>query len=261
MPRSGDQHPVGDLGPDGTHPAFGTGVRLRAARRDLHHLDPGAYQHRVKRLGELPGPVPDQEPEPGGALPQVHQQIPCLLHRPRPVGVCGHAQNADVAGADLDHEEHLDPTQGHRAVDVEEIAGQHRGGLGTRELPPRRAAAPWRGRDPKPPQYPPHRGCTDPVPEAEQLTLDPLVAPARVLPRHLLDQRREPGVDRRPPSLGRIGPVPADQPPVPPQQRVRRHEPTHPRRSGSSQARAASTSRSAQSSLGRGFCRRSTASS
>ncbi len=33
----------------------------------------------------------------------------------------------DMAGADLDHEEHVDPAQGHRAVDMEEIAGQHRG--------------------------------------------------------------------------------------------------------------------------------------
>jgi hypothetical protein len=30
-----------------------------------------------------------------------------------------------------------------------------------------------------------------------QIALDPLVAPARVLPRHLLGQRRELGVDRR----------------------------------------------------------------
>ena len=36
------QHPVGDLGPDGADPAFGIGVRSRAARRDLYHLDPGA---------------------------------------------------------------------------------------------------------------------------------------------------------------------------------------------------------------------------
>jgi hypothetical protein len=32
-------------------------------RRDLHHLDPGASEHRVEGVGELPGPVADQEPE------------------------------------------------------------------------------------------------------------------------------------------------------------------------------------------------------
>ena len=70
------------------------------------------------------------------------------------------------------------------------------------------------------------------MPEAEQLALDPLVAPARVLPRHLLDQHREPGIDRRPAAAVGIGPPPADQPPVPAQQRVRRHQPAHPQRPG-----------------------------
>jgi hypothetical protein len=69
VPRPGGQHPAGDLSPDGAHPAPGTGVRSRAARRDLHHLDPGTGQHRAGRPGELTGPVPDQEPEPGGAPP------------------------------------------------------------------------------------------------------------------------------------------------------------------------------------------------
>src|SRR5215470_19808728 len=38
---------------------------LGAARQGLHHFDPGTGQHRVERLGELPGPIPDQEPETG----------------------------------------------------------------------------------------------------------------------------------------------------------------------------------------------------
>jgi hypothetical protein len=53
----GDQPPVGDLGPDSPHPALGIGVRSRAARRDPRHLDSRARQHRVGRLGELPGTV------------------------------------------------------------------------------------------------------------------------------------------------------------------------------------------------------------
>jgi hypothetical protein len=36
--------------------------------RDLRDLDAGVGQDRVKRCGELPGAVPDQEPEPGGAI-------------------------------------------------------------------------------------------------------------------------------------------------------------------------------------------------
>ena len=38
----------------------------RAARRDLHHLDPRSREHGVERLGELPGPVADQEPRLAG---------------------------------------------------------------------------------------------------------------------------------------------------------------------------------------------------
>jgi hypothetical protein len=42
VPWPGDQHPVGVLSLDGPYPALGIGVRCRAARRDLHHLDPRA---------------------------------------------------------------------------------------------------------------------------------------------------------------------------------------------------------------------------
>jgi hypothetical protein len=63
MSLAANEHPVGELGPDGEHEPFRKSVRSRAARRDLHHLDPGVCQHRVERAGELPGAVPDQEPE------------------------------------------------------------------------------------------------------------------------------------------------------------------------------------------------------
>ena len=54
MPFAEDQHPVGE------HEAFRKSIRSRAAGRDLHGLDTGAGQERVKRCGELPGPVADQ---------------------------------------------------------------------------------------------------------------------------------------------------------------------------------------------------------
>ena len=58
--------------------------RTRRRRNSRRRQVGGRGQHRIECLGELPGPVPDQEPEPTGALPQVHQQVPGLLHRPRP---------------------------------------------------------------------------------------------------------------------------------------------------------------------------------
>jgi len=119
-----------------------------AAWRDLCHLDPGTGQHRVERVSELPGPVPDQEPEPGRVLAKIHQQVPRLLHCPRCVWVRGHAKNVDVASTDLDDEEHIDPVQGDHAVHVEEAARQHRGCLGMQEAPPGGVAALRRWRDP-----------------------------------------------------------------------------------------------------------------
>ena len=138
MPLAEDEHPVGDLGPGGEHEPFRMSVRLRAPGRDLHYLHPGAGKHRVERLGELPGPITDQEPEVRCAITQIHQQIPCLLHGPGTVRVRGHAQDVDVPGADFDHEEDVDAAQRDRAVHVEEARGEHRRCLGVQELPPGR---------------------------------------------------------------------------------------------------------------------------
>jgi len=66
------------------------------------------------------------------------------------------------------------------------------------ELPPGGLAALRRRRYPQPPQHPPHRRGADVDAQAQQLALDPLVAPAWVLPRHLLNQHREMGIHRRP---------------------------------------------------------------
>ena len=79
-----DQHPVGDLGPDGEHEPFRICVCARATGRDLHRLDTGTGQDCVKRRGELPGPVTDQEPETGGAITQIHEglRICCTVHGP-----------------------------------------------------------------------------------------------------------------------------------------------------------------------------------
>jgi len=75
------------------------------------------------------------------ARSQVQQQVPRLLGGPRPVRVGGHAQDMDVAGADLDDEEHVQAAQRHLAVDMEEVAHQHGLCLGAQELPPGIVAA------------------------------------------------------------------------------------------------------------------------
>ena len=59
------------------------------------------------------------------------------------------------------------------------------------------------------------------VAELEQLALDPQVAPARVLPRHPHDQRREDVVNRWPSGPLGAGPSSADEAAMPAQDRVR----------------------------------------
>ena len=50
-------------------------------------------QHRLERGRELPGSVADEEPEGGGPLAEVHQQVAGLLRGPRSVRMAGHAQD------------------------------------------------------------------------------------------------------------------------------------------------------------------------
>ena len=60
--------------------------------------------------------------------------------------------------------------------------------------------------------------------EFEQLALNPLVSPARVLPRHLYDERGEHFVDRWPSGPVRVGLSSAHEMAVPAQDGVRGDE-------------------------------------
>ena len=129
VPLAEDQHPVGDLASDRQHEAFGEAVRARTPRRDLEYFDARVRQDRVERGRELSGPIADQEPKPSGAVAEVVDEVAGLLGGPGSVGMCGHAQHVQGAVADLEREQHVQPSQGERAVDVEEVDGQHAGRL------------------------------------------------------------------------------------------------------------------------------------
>ena len=75
MPFAEDEHPVGDLGPGGEHEPFRISVRARAAGRDLHDLDAGIGQDRVRRRRELPGPVTDQDRAPAVRSPRSIRRL------------------------------------------------------------------------------------------------------------------------------------------------------------------------------------------
>jgi len=122
-------------------------------------------------------------------------------------------------------------------------------------MPARRGTEPGGGQDPADRPFP------YPVPQAQQLTLDPPVTPAGVLPRQLFDESTHFGRDGRPSRRARVDPFLPDQAPVPAQQSAGVTIRCSPRCPGSNLARAASTARSAQSGLGPATCRRSTATS
>ena len=226
MPFAEDQHPVGDFGPGGEHEPFRVSVGARAAGRDLHGLDTSAGQDRAGRLGELPGPVADREPEARGALTQIHHEVADLLHGLGTVRVGGDPEDMHVAAACLDDEQAVQAPESHRAVHVEEIGGEQRRCLHVQELPPGRAGAPCRcRRELQRPEDPADGGCADPVAELEQLALDPLVSPAVVLGGEPPGQRGDLGADRRPSGPVRAGSLPGDQAAVPPQDSARGDQP------------------------------------
>jgi hypothetical protein len=86
VPWPGDQHPVGGLSAGGADPALGIGVRSRLLGGIFTTSIPAADSTASNASVNCPGPVADQEPKPRGALPQAHQQVPGLLHSPRPSG-------------------------------------------------------------------------------------------------------------------------------------------------------------------------------
>ena len=134
----------------------------------------------------------------------------------------GHAQHVQVAVADLENEQDVQPSQGRRAVDVEEVDREHAGGLGAQELPPTAVGVPDRCRwDAAAPKDPPDRRGAHAVAELEQLALDPHVPPARVLPRHPHYQGGEHVVDRWPSGPVGVGPSSANEAAMPAQDRVR----------------------------------------
>ena len=109
--------------------------RSGGLRRGLHDLDTRGGEHGVERAGEFRVQIPDQEPERGSPLPQVHHQVPRLLGNPPGGRVRADPQDVHPAAADLQHEQDVQALEADR-VDVEKAAGQQPAGLGAQEHPP-----------------------------------------------------------------------------------------------------------------------------
>ena len=82
-------------------------------------------------------PVADQEPEPGGSIAEIDQQVAGLLRNPGPGRVGCDSHDVHAATAVLDHHEDVEAAQEDR-VDVGEVDREDRLGLRGQELPPGR---------------------------------------------------------------------------------------------------------------------------
>jgi hypothetical protein len=168
--------------------AFARGARDRST----DDPDVGIGEDRVERGGELAVPVAEQEPEPVGALVEVHQQVAGLLGDPGAGGVGGDPRDVHTAASVLDHEQDVEAAQKH-GVDVGEVDRQDRRGLRGQELSPGRPSSSWRGIESCVLLDPSDSRGGHGMAEADQLTVNPSVAPAGILAGHPQHE----GSDRR----------------------------------------------------------------
>jgi hypothetical protein len=70
-----DQQPAEEFPAQGTDDPFADRVRPGRLRRAAENPDALRGEHGSERAGELTRPAPDQELDPGRALPETHQQV------------------------------------------------------------------------------------------------------------------------------------------------------------------------------------------
>jgi hypothetical protein len=144
----------------------------------------------------------------------------------------------DPAAVDLDEYQHVESPEQDR-VDGEEVAGHDRSGTRLHELRPAGSLAARSWRQAVAAQNASDCGRRNPVAQLEQLTLDPAIAPTRVLTPQLQDQLPELLRDRRPAttrSQPESQPVPTHEFAVPAEQGSwGEHQP--PRRKSQAQSR------------------------
>jgi len=192
-----DQWAVEAFAAGGADPPLRESVCAWGLRRGLEDAGASCGEHSVEGPDELRVPVAHQELHRLSGFVQDHDQVAGLLGHPVTGGVAGDAEQVDPAAADIDGEEHVDPAQ-ENGVDGEEVAGEHRAGLGAAELSPGRPGPPWRWVETGGGEDVPEGGRGQVVAEVHEFTVDASVAPARVLPGQAQHQRADRGADRWP---------------------------------------------------------------
>jgi hypothetical protein len=222
-----DQQPVQALGPHRPDPALRGGVGVGRLHRRDQHLGALGAEHVVEGPREFRVAVAQHNAQLSASFAQHHQQVAGLLGDPQTVGGGGHPGQVDPPGVQLDEEQHIPPPQPDR-VDGEEVAGHDSGCLLAQECSPGRGHRPGCGIQSMTAEGGADRGCRDLHPEAQQFSLDALVAPAGMLLGQADDQLLDVVVQRWPAGLVWVGPGASDQASVPAQQHLRPDEETRP---------------------------------
>ena len=179
VPFAEDQQPVGAFRAGGADPSLGKRVRARRPRRNLQHVNAVACEDLIEAAGELRVPIPNQEPERAGPVRQIGEKITGLLGNPCAIRVGGHAEHVHEPGADLHHEEDVQPAQ-RDGVHGEEITSQRARGMGAQEATPTVISTSRRRTEPRSFQESADRRTADSVAQMPQFATDTLVAPARI---------------------------------------------------------------------------------
>jgi hypothetical protein len=116
----------------------------------------------------------------------------------------------------------------------EEVTHQDPRCLSAQELRPGGTGPPGSGTQAGSPEDPPDGRGADPYAESAELTLDPEVAPPRILPGEAQDHVSKLRIDRRPAGAASPceRPLPVHQLPMPPQERLRPHQEGRPALAG-----------------------------
>ena len=97
MSPAGDENAVGALAPRAGDPPLADRVRPRRLHGRGEDPGGGRGEDGVERVGVFAIPVPDQELQAAGAVPEVRERVPGLLDRPGGGRVSGDVGEVDAA--------------------------------------------------------------------------------------------------------------------------------------------------------------------
>jgi hypothetical protein len=193
-----------------------TALAFGAPDRGQDDAGASSPKHLVKRTRELGIPVVNEELHRSPFLLEGHGEVPGLLSPRRRPGLPSLLPGGPFSCRARSTRARTGSSAG--SFHGEEISGQDAPRLGAEELDPRGATPGGRPQTRTPEQGGDGRG-RDPHPELQELSLDPQVAPPRVLPGQAEDQFPNLRIQSRPSRREvRPGPLPSDELPVPAEQ-------------------------------------------